>query len=187
MHNCTSRTASSGQDQSEIETPLETLIEAVRSAFLAEGDAAYAPDRPGQTRSDPGSVPIARRVSKPWGREHWIIHGDVPYLIKLIVVNAGARTSLQYHHQKDETNIVLAGDGFLHHQADANSDLEVLSLCPGTMFRVRPRTRHRIEAVARLVMLELSTPHPDDVVRVDDDYGRLSSPGAAPQGELPAR
>ena len=110
-------------------------------------------------------------VIKPWGRE--VVYASTElYIGKIIEINAGARLSLQYHEAKDETIYVL--DGRLRLVIGDSADaLETRDLDEGASVRVRTGQVHRYEAPHGPVqVLEVSTPHPDDVVRLVDDYGR---------------
>ena len=110
-------------------------------------------------------------VTKPWGRE--VIYASTElYIGKIIEINAGARLSLQYHEAKDETIYVL--DGCLRLVIGDSADaLETRDLDEGASVRVQTGKVHRYEAPHGDVrVLEVSTPHPDDVVRLVDDYGR---------------
>jgi mannose-6-phosphate isomerase-like protein (cupin superfamily) len=109
-------------------------------------------------------------VGKRWGRERWLV--EYPFAMKVIEVDAGQRTSLQYHEEKEETNFVLAGTARLHYRDDNTGNVTSLDLGPGTVVHVKPRVIHRIEAVTPLLLVEASTPQLDDVVRLEDDWGR---------------
>jgi mannose-6-phosphate isomerase-like protein (cupin superfamily) len=114
--------------------------------------------------------PGAARVEKPWGYElRWAVTDR--YLGKLIHVNSGHRLSLQYHVQKDESILVAAGllDLVLE---DDDGRLETHRLSPGMSARVRPGRRHRFVAVEDTDIFEVSSPEIDDVVRLEDRYGR---------------
>ncbi|WP_249010432.1 cupin [Conexibacter sp. DBS9H8] len=113
---------------------------------------------------------LPRRVEKPWGYEIW--YGVTEnYVGKILHVNAGHRLSLQYHEHKDESNYLLNGRLKLIKGDRADALTEVL-LEPGAVWRNRPGDIHTIEAVADADVLEVSTNHLDDVVRLRDDYGR---------------
>lgn len=111
-----------------------------------------------------------RRVEKPWGHEVWWAHTS-DYAGKLLVVNSGHRLSLQMHRQKDESSYLLSGRLRLTEGRSA-TDLEEREIEPGESWRVEPGVVHSIEALEDSVVLEVSTPHLDDVVRLDDRYGR---------------
>ncbi|MEK6858822.1 MAG: hypothetical protein AABX53_02840 [Nanoarchaeota archaeon] len=109
-------------------------------------------------------------VDKPWGREEWL-HFDGDYCYKRIILNAGNQTSFQYHKEKKETNYVLSGHAEVWLENDAG-EIEKRVCGPGTFITVLPPKKHRVCALTDLVMLECSTPHVDDVVRIQDDTGR---------------
>jgi len=107
------------------------------------------------------------KVNKPWGYEiRWAVNDK--YLGKILHINAGGRLSLQYHELKDETIYVLDGTAIV--QLDEKTHI----LSQGESLRIQPGQIHRFcapkETYVKLV--EVSTPEIDDVVRVEDDYGR---------------
>ena len=115
-----------------------------------------------------------RRVEKPWGHELiWAQTDD--YVGKVLHVKAGEALSLQYHEIKDETLHLLRGR-MKFWVAPVGEDLEEVTLEEGESFRVRPRTVHRMEAITDCDILEASTNHLDDVVRLEDRYGRAPEP-----------
>ncbi len=113
---------------------------------------------------------MTRRVEKPWGHEDIWAETD-RYLGKILAIRAGHRLSLQLHRQKDETIMVLSGTLCLTLENDAG-ELEVLELKQGESRRVMPGRRHRFEALEDCELVEVSTAEIDDVVRLEDDYGR---------------
>ncbi|MEH3054991.1 MAG: cupin [Patulibacter minatonensis] len=117
---------------------------------------------------DGGVIP--RRVEKPWGHELWWAHTE-HYAGKMIIVEPGHRLSLQYHREKDETSHLLSGKLLLV-QAGADGELVETEIGPGHSWRNTPGLVHTIEALELATVLEVSTPHLDDVVRLDDRYGR---------------
>ena len=110
------------------------------------------------------------RVRKPWGEERIWIHTD-QYAGKVITIEAGKRLSLQYHEAKDEAILVLSGSLRLHLE-DGEGRMRALELGPGQSRRVPVGRRHRFEALDRTELIEVSGPQLDDVVRVEDDFGR---------------
>jgi mannose-6-phosphate isomerase-like protein (cupin superfamily) len=114
-----------------------------------------------------------RRFEKPWGFELLWARTD-QYVGKLLVIEEGRRLSLQYHREKDEAFLVIRGRMRLHLE-DEGGEIRVQELGPGEFQRIAPGRRHRFEALERLEIVEVSTPELDDVVRVDDDYGREGS------------
>lgn len=105
-------------------------------------------------------------VKKPWGRENIFADSGL-YLGKILTINKGSRLSLQYHTKKHETLYVLSGRCIMEISGKKKT-------CkPGTAMAIPPKTRHRFCApYGRVTLLEVSTYHPDDTVRLKDDYGR---------------
>ena len=118
------------------------------------------------------AVVTPRRVEKPWGYELiWAETDD--YVGKLLFVRAGEALSLQFHEEKDETLFLLTGEIVLELGSGVHS-LEPVDLREGKSVRVLPGVLHRLEAVEDSTLLEASTAHLDDVVRVRDWYGRVA-------------
>ena len=109
------------------------------------------------------------RVDKPWGYElHWAKTDR--YVGKILHVNAGHALSLQYHTVKDETILVWSGRIRLETgRGDAGVARE---MGPGESVRISPGTVHRMTALETADLFEVSTPELDDVVRLEDRYGR---------------
>jgi mannose-6-phosphate isomerase-like protein (cupin superfamily) len=116
----------------------------------------------------------ARRVEKPWGYELIWAHTD-RYVGKLLVVETGKRLSLQLHREKDESIYIAAGKIRLHLEND-EGEITTREMGPGDHCRVPVGRRHRYEAIERAEILEVSTPELDDVVRFEDDFGRVETP-----------
>ena len=114
------------------------------------------------------------RVDKPWGHEEWWAETET-YAGKLLHVKAGHRLSLQLHREKDESSYVLSGRLLLIWGEDA-AELREQEIGPGSAWRVEPGAVHTIEALDDSVIVEVSTPHLDDVVRLEDRYGRAADP-----------
>lgn len=111
-----------------------------------------------------------KRVEKPWGHELLWAHTD-RYVGKILHIRAGESLSLQYHERKDETLHVLRGE-LVFRVGPEGEPLREVSLRQGMSYRIVPGTRHRLEAVTDCDLLEASTPELDDVVRLEDRYGR---------------
>ena len=110
------------------------------------------------------------RVEKPWGYElHWA--KTERYVGKVLHVNAGHALSLQYHNRKDETVYLYAGKMLF--EVEENGQLTRREMRPGDVFHVAPKTVHRMTAIEDCDILEVSTPELDDVVRLEDRYGRV--------------
>lgn len=117
---------------------------------------------------------MSRYVPKPWGREE--VFAETPrYVGKILSVTAGHALSLQYHILKDETMRVLNGEMELHLGRGPSSELEVRHMRPGDTCRIEPGVVHRVVAITDVEILEVSTPELDDVVRLEDRYGRVDA------------
>jgi mannose-6-phosphate isomerase-like protein (cupin superfamily) len=114
---------------------------------------------------------IPHRVEKPWGYELIWAQSD-QYVGKVLHINAGESLSLQYHEVKDETIFLFSGT-MRFWAGPALESLEEIHLEAGEAFRVLPGTIHRMQAVTDCDVMEASTPHLDDVVRIQDRYGRV--------------
>ena len=111
-----------------------------------------------------------RKVEKPWGWELvWAEAGD--YVGKLLFVRAGESLSLQYHEVKDESWLVQEGRARLE-LGEVGGELETFEIAAGDAYRLRPGTVHRMTAVEDTLVVEVSTNHLTDVVRLEDRYGR---------------
>jgi mannose-6-phosphate isomerase len=111
-----------------------------------------------------------RKVEKPWGWELVWAEAD-DYVGKLLFVRAGESLSLQYHEVKDESWLVQEGRARLE-LGDVDGELEVVEIAPGDAYRFRPGTVHRVTAIEDTTVVEVSTNHLTDVVRLEDSYGR---------------
>ena len=112
-----------------------------------------------------------RTVRKPWGSE--LIWADTEhYAGKILFVEAGESLSLQYHEVKDESWYVLEGRARLELGRVGEGSVEEVEIAAGQAFRFKPGTVHRVTGVEDTRILEVSTAHLDDVVRLEDSYGR---------------
>jgi mannose-6-phosphate isomerase len=112
-----------------------------------------------------------RRVDKPWGWELIWAHAEA-YVGKVLFVRAGESLSLQFHREKDESWYVEAGRAKLELGDTGDPILNTEVVAAGACFRFRPGTVHRVTALEDTTILEVSTPQLDDVVRLEDAYGR---------------
>lgn len=124
---------------------------------------------------------MKQRVDKPWGHEIiWARTGD--YVGKMLFIRRGHKLSLQYHRTKEETIYLHSGEMLF--TVDQDGQLVVRTLRAGDEHHIPPGTRHRMEAVTDCEVFEVSTPHLDDVVRLEDAYGRADAPaGPARAGD----
>lgn len=111
-----------------------------------------------------------RRVDKPWGSEFIWAHTE-RYVGKVIVIEAGKRLSLQRHELKDELILVRSGRLRLYLEDD-DGVLREQELGADEHRRIPTGRVHRFEAIERCELIEVSTPELDDVIRLEDDYGR---------------
>lgn len=113
-----------------------------------------------------------RKIDKPWGHELVWAETD-KYVGKVLYIKHGCSLSLQYHNVKDET--VMVKSGVLTLQVGQGDDAQILTLKEGEAYHIKPGTIHRMLAQTGDVnVLEVSTPELDDVVRLQDQYGRIS-------------
>jgi len=113
-----------------------------------------------------------RRVPKPWGYELIFARTD-RYVGKILHVNKGESLSLQYHEMKEETLFVVTGE--LRLTIEYKGDRREFPLRAGEAFHIPPGVIHRMEAVRDTDVAEVSTPELDDVVRLEDRYGRAGT------------
>lgn len=117
------------------------------------------------------------RVDKPWGYELRFARTE-RYAGKVLFIEAGNQLSLQYHEQKDEA--FLVHEGRLELVLGRDDEQLVEALGPGEAWHVTPGTVHRFRAVTDCLLFEVSTPELEDVVRVEDDYGREGTTDGPP-------
>jgi mannose-6-phosphate isomerase-like protein (cupin superfamily) len=111
-----------------------------------------------------------QKVDKPWGHELiWAKTGD--YVGKILHIKAGHKLSLQYHNHKEETILVSTGKMTLVFENE-NGKLEEIVLSKGEAHHIPPGKKHRMIAIEDTDVFEVSTPQLDDVVRLEDGYGR---------------
>ena len=118
-----------------------------------------------------------RRVEKPWGHELIWALSDT-YCGKVLFVKAGAALSLQFHNEKDESWLVQSGRAMLELGDAGQQVLHEEVIGPGAAFRYRPGTVHRVTAIEDTTILEVSTPQIEDIVRLEDLYGREGTSAA---------
>ena len=118
---------------------------------------------------------IPRRVDKPWGYEIWWARTE-RYVGKILHLNKGESLSLQYHNVKDET-ILLQSGKLLFETKPAGDDgaLRRIEMKPGDVVHITPGMLHRMTGIEDCDILEVSTPELDDVVRLEDRYGRVGT------------
>ena len=111
-----------------------------------------------------------KKINKPWGYEE-IWANTEKYVGKILFIESGKRLSLQYHQKKDETILVSSGKLLL--EIGPNKDnLLSLILNPGESYHIKPEIVHRMSAISDTEVIEVSSTELDDVIRIEDDYGR---------------
>jgi mannose-6-phosphate isomerase-like protein (cupin superfamily) len=112
-----------------------------------------------------------RRVEKPWGWE--LVWAETEqYVGTVLFVKAGESLSLQFHRVKDESWYVQAGRAKVELGAAGDAVLKEEVVAAPAFFHFVPGTVHRVTAIEDTLIYEVSTPHLDDVVRLQDSYGR---------------
>ena len=118
---------------------------------------------------------IVRKVSKPWGHE--LIWAETErYVAKILFIQKGHRLSRQYHRVKEETLFVETG--VMNLEIGTPPEVQTLVMKAGDVYHVVPGTVHRMEAIEDTRVFEASTPELDDVVRIEDSYGRQGTSDA---------
>jgi len=118
---------------------------------------------------------IPRRIEKPWGYELWWARTE-RYVGKILHLRRGESLSLQYHNVKDETILIQSGRMLLETGSRGQpAELRRLEMKPGDTFHITPGTVHRMTGIEDCDILEVSTPELDDVVRLEDRYGRAGT------------
>lgn len=113
-----------------------------------------------------------KRVPKPWGYELIFGHTD-RYVGKILHIDRGHSLSLQYHEMKEETLFVVSGE--LELTIESDGDRRIVPLRAGEAFHIPPRLIHRMLAIEDTDVAEVSTPELDDVIRLEDRYGRTGT------------
>ena len=113
---------------------------------------------------------LPRKTEKPWGHELLWAWGRY-YAAKILHIEAGQRLSLQYHRVKEETLLLLRGRLRVELEG-ANGQMEMYEALSGETFHIPPGCKHRLAALETCQVLEVSTPELEDLVRLQDDFGR---------------
>lgn len=112
-----------------------------------------------------------KTIYKPWGKEEWLELND-KYCYKRIYINAGYKTSYQYHKFKRETNYIISGEAEIWLENE-DGIVEKKIMRSGEYFNVTPPKKHRVIALTDIILQEVSTPEVDDVIRIEDDTNRI--------------
>jgi mannose-6-phosphate isomerase len=152
-----------------------TSMDAMSAVLGAEIGAPAAPAlplRPTESHSPLPATgsPLPRKTDKPWGHELlWV--ACARYAAKILHIEAGHRLSLQYHRFKEETLLLMRGRMALELEGP-HGGMERHEALPGQLFHILPGQKHRLSALETCDVLEVSTPELEDVVRLQDDFGR---------------
>jgi quercetin dioxygenase-like cupin family protein len=111
-----------------------------------------------------------KKIDKPWGYELLFALTN-SYAGKVIKINAGQRLSYQYHEIKEET--IYIQEGKMKFIVEEEGEKKEKILLKGDCYHIPPKLKHRMEAIEDCIIFEVSTPHLEDVIRLEDDYGRL--------------
>lgn len=115
---------------------------------------------------------MSRKINKPWGYELIWAHTK-KYVGKILFIKSGESLSLQYHNKKDETIYMINGE--MNLEIKKNGKRRIKKMTVGDSFHIEPHTIHRMSAITDCFVCEVSTPELDDVVRLEDKYGRVKS------------
>lgn len=149
---------------------IETLVDYVNTLRANKETLSMPEDLPNGIQIH--DFASTKTVVKPWGFELWLAHGpDLPYALKMIYIKQGSKTSLQYHKQKTEHNVLFSGEARLYYQNE-NGILCNKIYRSGAIIEVQPPSIHRLEALTDLMLIEVSSNHLDDVFRLQDDSNR---------------
>lgn len=150
--------------------PVDWIVEYVSRLKEKKGTALPVPLPKGIQAASFSDVKV---VTKPWGFELWLAHGQtLPYALKMIYIKKGTKTSLQYHKEKQEHNVLFAGRARLHYENAETGEIVCQEVAEGSVIEIRPPSIHRFEALTDIFLIEASSHHLEDVVRLADDYHR---------------
>ena len=111
---------------------------------------------------------MTKTIYKPWGKEEWLVLND-KYCLKRLYVTGSHKLSLQYHEFKKETMFLESGE------CDLVVNGQKHCMKQDVAYTINPQDVHRLIAHKDTVILEVSSPEVDDVVRIEDDYKRCST------------
>ncbi len=151
-------------------TPARLLVAGTQSSTTAERNIKYIKGED------------VYKVTKPWGHELWLSMQHPGYAFKAIFIKQGTKTSLQYHRKKKETNVLYSGKAILNYKKNIMTenddvhpdDLDTVLVESLSAIDISPLVLHRLEAITDVLLYETSTPHLDDVIRVQDDSNRAN-------------
>lgn len=110
-------------------------------------------------------------IQKPWGEEMWITSNE-HYVFRILHIKKGASVSLQYHRKKVETLYIEKGSAEYTIQRPGELR-QVCLIRAGDILEHQPYEIHREKALEDMKIIEISTPEIDDIIRLEDEYGRI--------------
>ena len=122
-------------------------------------------------------------ADRPWGKEECLVRASGKYLLKRLTIKKGCKGGLQYHRLKDECGYILAGKLRIVLD-DGSGNLVSLVKNPGDFFHFAPGVTHQEEALEDCIILEVTTPHANDRVRMENSYGIVKSDYGLPTTKL---
>ena len=113
---------------------------------------------------------------RPWGKEILLALIPKTLSLKYLKIKKGNKGGLQYHHLKNECGIVISGKLLVRYDL-GNGNLKNVILTKNKSFHFPPGLVHQEEALTDVEIIEASTPHFNDRVRVEKKYGYPSGEG----------
>jgi len=159
-------------DKQRLEAQAKTDFEGLR---LTVPDFQLAKELTGVIEDEYGTIMPEDNytVDKPWGSERWFVKNDVFVIKGIHMDKANHMSSLQYHRRKMETNILIKGSAVIHYGREGDN-LKKVTVGVGEGWTTLPMVIHRVESLDPYYAIEVSTPELDDIVRIQDKYGRGS-------------
>ena len=117
-----------------------------------------------------------------WGVETLLALVPQKYSVKRLEVKAGHKGGLQFHRLKDEVAVMISGQMIVRFDGGSGV-LQERIVGPGEVIHFPPGLVHQEEAITDCVLIEASTPHFNDRVRMEESYG-VESSGGLPTTEL---
>ena len=108
--------------------------------------------------------------ARPWGKEELLVLVSAKFMLKRLTIKAGSKGGLQYHRLKDECGILISGKMIVRHENE-NGEIVERVINPGDCFHFEPGVVHQEEALEDCVIIEGSTPHFNDRVRMEEHFG----------------
>ena len=114
--------------------------------------------------------------NRDWGEEDLLVLIPKLLSLKRIKIKKGSKGGLQYHHKKNECGYLVSGNLIIRYD-EGDGKLKEKILNPGASFHFPPGAVHQEEALSDCIIIEASSPHFNDRVRVEEEYGLSSKDG----------